>query len=241
MGLFGNLFKEKNCEVCGKELGVFGKVKLSEGYLCKDCSGLLSPFFQGRRSATVEQIREQLAYREENKAKVAAFNVTTTLDGGNKKVYLDEEKGQLIISGSRSWRDENPDVIDFAQVTGCSMEIDEDKSEVYREDADGKRQSYVPPRYEYEYDFDVKVYFNHPYFSEVSWQVNTNSIDDKRSLDYQEANKRAEALRDKLSNLHQENRAAAAPKQAVTCPHCLASTIPDAQGRCEYCGGSVLQ
>ena len=34
--------------------------------------------------------------------------------------------------------------------------------------------------------------------------------------------------------------AAAAPKTAVTCPHCGASTIPDENGRCEYCGGSVV-
>ena len=34
--------------------------------------------------------------------------------------------------------------------------------------------------------------------------------------------------------------AAAAPKTAVTCPHCNASTIPDENGRCEYCGGSML-
>lgn len=241
MGLFGNLFKEKNCEICGKELGLFGKAKLAEGYLCKDCSGQLSPFFQGRRSSTADQIREQLQYREANKAKVAAFNVTTTLDGGNKKVYLDEDKGQLIISGSSSWREDNPDVIDFAQVTGCTMEVDEDKTELKREDADGKEVSYVPPRYEFEYDFNVSVFFNHPYFNEVSWRVNTSTIEDKRSVDYQECQKRAETLRDKLSNLHQETRAAAAPKQAVTCPHCLASTIPDSQGRCEYCGGSVLQ
>ena len=33
--------------------------------------------------------------------------------------------------------------------------------------------------------------------------------------------------------------AAAAPKMAVTCPWCGATTMPDANGCCEYCGGSV--
>ena len=33
--------------------------------------------------------------------------------------------------------------------------------------------------------------------------------------------------------------AAAAPRQAVTCPWCGATTTPDASGCCEYCGGSV--
>ena len=32
---------------------------------------------------------------------------------------------------------------------------------------------------------------------------------------------------------------AAAPKMAVTCPYCGATTTPDATGCCEYCGGAV--
>lgn len=54
MALFGKLFEKKNCAICGKELGVFGKTKISEAYLCKDCSGKLSPYFHGYRTATVE-------------------------------------------------------------------------------------------------------------------------------------------------------------------------------------------
>ena len=33
--------------------------------------------------------------------------------------------------------------------------------------------------------------------------------------------------------------AASAPKQAVTCPFCGATTTPDASGCCEFCGGAV--
>ena len=33
--------------------------------------------------------------------------------------------------------------------------------------------------------------------------------------------------------------AANAPKQAVTCPFCGATTTPDASGCCEFCGGAV--
>ena len=36
MGLFGSLFGEKSCGVCGKELGLLGKRKLEDGYICKD-------------------------------------------------------------------------------------------------------------------------------------------------------------------------------------------------------------
>ena len=37
----------------------------------------------------------------------------------------------------------------------------------------------------------------------------------------------------------EEKAAADAPKAAVTCPYCGATTTPDASGCCEYCGGAV--
>ncbi len=50
-------------------------------------------------------------------------------------------------------------------------------------------------------------------------------------------------IRELLMNARQqvrdEARAAAAPKQAVTCPWCGATSIPNANGCCEYCGGSL--
>ena len=33
---------------------------------------------------------------------------------------------------------------------------------------------------------------------------------------------------------------AAAPKTAVSCPYCGATTTPDASGCCEYCGGALM-
>ena len=37
----------------------------------------------------------------------------------------------------------------------------------------------------------------------------------------------------------EEAAAAAAPKAAVTCPYCGATTTPDASGCCEFCGGAI--
>ena len=76
MALFGNLFEKKYCLICNKELGVFGKTKIAEGHICKECAGKLSPYFHGHRSATASDIADQLEYREANKARVAGFHVT---------------------------------------------------------------------------------------------------------------------------------------------------------------------
>ena len=67
MGLFGKIFEKKNCDICGAEIGLLGNRKLEDGNLCKECASKLSPFFSDRRRSTVEQIREQLDYREANK------------------------------------------------------------------------------------------------------------------------------------------------------------------------------
>lgn len=240
MALFGKLFEKKNCGICGKELGMFGKTKLADGYLCRDCDDRLSPFFTGRRSSTIEDIRTQLAYRERNAAELASFAPTTTIDGGGKKIYLDEAGGKLVLSGSSSWRGENPDIITLDQVTGCETEVRESKTEIKRKDSEGNEVSYDSPRYDIDYDIYVKVFFNHPYFSEVSWKTNRSRIEKRPSTEYREAEERAEAVRRALLGIHSSVRASAAPKTAVTCPNCLAVTIPDASGCCEYCGSSLV-
>ena len=73
MGLFGKMFEKKACSICGGEIGFLGNRKLEDGNLCKKCAAKLSPFFSDRRRSTVEQIREQLDYREANKQAVAVF------------------------------------------------------------------------------------------------------------------------------------------------------------------------
>ena len=95
MGLFGKLFDKKECSFCDNEIGLFGNRKLEDGNMCKECAKKLSPWFSDRRSSTVAQIEEQLAYREENKKAVEAFNVTLSL-GTDMKVLMDEDAGKFI-------------------------------------------------------------------------------------------------------------------------------------------------
>lgn len=67
MGLFDKFLEKKECGICGKELGLLGKTKLQDGYMCKDCARGLSPFFTRARESTVAQIEQQLAWREKNR------------------------------------------------------------------------------------------------------------------------------------------------------------------------------
>ena len=232
------LFDKKFCDVCGDKIGLLGNRKLEDGNLCKNCASLLSPFMTDRRRTTVSEIKEHLAYREANKSSVAAFNLTRTIGTGTK-VLLDEGARKFIVSASSRWQSENPDVIDFTQVTGCQTEIRESRTELMRDRKDGSKVSYDPPRYDIDYDFYVTININSPWFSDINFKVNGSRVEERTSVQYREADRMSREIKAALTGVQQDVRAAAAPKVAKNCPLCGASGIPDASGCCEYCGGAM--
>ena len=243
MGLFDKIFGKKECDICGGEIGLLGNRKLEDGNMCKECAAKLSPFFSERRESTVAEIKEQLAYREANKEVVAAFNPTRVVECDSFTLYFDEDKKQFIATRANNWRNANPDVISFAQVTGCEVEIEESKDEITFKNKEGEETSYNPPRYKFFYDFNLILHINHPYFNRLSIQVNDTQAETRGSAAYREELKKAEDLKAIFTKVHEEEREAiaqaAAPKTPVVCTACGATTIPDANGCCEYCGSPV--
>ena len=169
------LFDKKYCDICGEKIGLLGNRKLEDGNLCKDCAKKLSPWFSDRRRSTVEDIKGQLAYREENREKAAQFRTTRSF-GEDRKVLLDEEHRWFTVTRARDLAEANPDILDFDAITGCRMDIDESRTELTRKDADGKDVSYIPPRYEYSYDFFLVISVRHPYFDEMRFSLNSSSV-----------------------------------------------------------------
>ena len=179
MGFFSKLFEKKECAFCGGEIGLLGNRKLEDGNMCKACAKKLSPWFDDRRHSTVEQIGQQLAYREENRAKVTAFRVTRSF-GESKKLLIDEDAGVFMITAADTaseMAEENPDVIALSDVTGCTLDIDERNRELMQTDKDGKREPYVPAKIEYSYDFYICVTVNNPYFDDMKFRLNRNTLD----------------------------------------------------------------
>jgi RecJ-like exonuclease len=233
------LFDKKYCSICGEKIGLLGNRKLEDGNLCKNCAAKLSPWFSERRSSTVEQIRQQLEYREANKAKVAAFHVTRTL-GDRVKVLFDEDARKFMVTSASSLQNANPDVMDFSDVTGCSFKIDEDKEEIMRALPDGKKESYMPKRYEYDYDFYVTINVNNPYFNEIEFQLNDGSVDDKNSPEYRSYEDMCNEIKEVLLQMRRDVRdSVESQKKSVVCPFCGATTTPTANGTCEFCGGAL--
>ncbi len=270
MGFFDKLFEKKECAICGGEIGLLGNRKLQDGNMCKACASKLSPWFSDRRESTIAQIEEQLAYREANKQKVAAFHTTRTV-GDYTKLLLDEDNGVFMVTSARDFEKANPDVLAFSDVTGCELDIDESEDEITYKDKEGKAVSYTPPRYRYLYDFYLIINVRNPYFDDIRFKLNSSSVEinphegrpmggshpggmGRRNFgfgrvnpetdpDYRRYREMGEEAKELLMGARQQVRdeaaAAAAPKSAVTCPYCGATTTPDASGCCEYCGGAV--
>jgi hypothetical protein len=168
------LFDAKYCSICGEKISLMGNRKLEDGNMCKNCASKLSPFLSDRRHTTIDEIKQHLQYREENKQRVSQFNPTMTL-GNETKVYIDQNTGTFTVSSARNWRETNPDIINISQVSGVFTEAKENKKEIFRKDAEGHNVSYNPKRYEYSYEFETTINVNSPYFDEIKFDLTTYS------------------------------------------------------------------
>ncbi|MBQ9264451.1 MAG: DUF4428 domain-containing protein [Clostridia bacterium] len=175
------LFDKKYCDVCGERIRFLGNRKLEDGNLCKECEGKLSPWFSDRRRSTVQDIKDQLAYREKNKEKVSAFQASRTLGEGNL-LLIDDEKKQFIIRRSGQGMGDNPDVLSLDQVQSCEIEIDHSKIEEKTKNDEGKMVSYDPPRHTHSYRFYLNVLVNHPFFDDMRFRVNKNNVEIKTGV-----------------------------------------------------------
>ena len=200
------LFDKKYCDICGEKIGLLGNRKLEDGNLCKDCARKLSPFFSERRNSTVEDIKRQLAYRAENEKKLAGFAPSITFDG-SKKVYIDPIGERFIVTGASNWRSSNPDLIAFSQVLGVDTDIRENKEEIFYEDSEGNEKSYVPPRYACDYEFNVTIRVDSPWFDEIELELSDGNRPDSPYTDlYRQYEQRMHELADILMRRDNRNR-----------------------------------
>ena len=197
MGLFNKLFDKKECAICGGEIGLMGNRKLADGNLCKNCAGKLSPFMTDRRTSTVEEIRRHLAYREENARALNGFHPNRIL-GTRTKVYLEEGSGRFVVSSRSSWRDANPDIVNVSQVMACDVNVHESRHEEFTKDAEGKRVSFNPPRYKYEYRFDATIKVDSPGFDEIEFELTDERPNNRYTDLYRSYESMAEDLRRSL-------------------------------------------
>ena len=178
MGFFGKLFEKKECSICGGEIGLLGNRKLEDGNCCKECAAKLSPWFDDRRHSTVDQIKQQLAYREENEAALSGFRPTLAF-GEDYTLRAELENGvpsRFVIERCDGYREENADLVSFRDVTSFNIDIQEDRDELKFTNSQGEEVSYNPPRYAYSYDFYGEITVNHPYLDDMRFRINRETL-----------------------------------------------------------------
>ena len=190
------LFDKKFCDICGEKIGMLGNRKLEDGNCCKDCAKKLSPWMTERRKSTIADIKAHLAYREENRGKLSQFNPQSIV-GENWKVMVDPNMGAFIVTRSNNYRADNPDIVLLSQVVSCEVDRQEHRSEVYEQRPDGSKRSYSPPRYDYSYDFEMRIHVNSPWFNEMEFKLNPGTIKDR----YDPAYRQYEAEGDQIRNM----------------------------------------
>ncbi len=186
MGFFDKLFKKKICDICGGEIGLLGNKKLEDGDCCKKCASKLSPWFNERRHSTVEQIKAQLAYRQQNEAALDSFKPIKVI-GENYKMYVEydgQNPSRFLVTRLHTIREGNPDIVPFANVTNCEVDIRDSRTEEKEKNDAGEYVSYNPPRYCFRYDFYIKLTIRDiPWFDDMCFKVNDSTVEIISELD----------------------------------------------------------
>lgn len=180
MGLFS-----KNCAICGGSGGALSSKKIADGHICSNCISKLSPWFDDYKKSSSEDIRRQMACREENRRLLDDFEVTKAW--GIKKyadamqfVY-DAGKRQFVVcegpaDKTEDFADRNPDIISFDQVRDVWLEVDE-----YWTEGNGEfetkpfNQNLTQDQYKevyWRYDFYLGITTDHPYATEIRYKMN---------------------------------------------------------------------
>jgi len=173
------LFERKTCNRCGKELGlIFGKIKIADGYLCKDCNSLLSPYLSNKSKLTLSEIEEHIEYRQQNQIELASFTATTIV-GIDEKVYIDDNQGKFVISSGKDFISKNADVFSRTDIASCDLVVDEDREEIYQKDKEGNNVPFDPPRFDTLLTYKIEMALKHKWIKSLTIKVNKEPINTK--------------------------------------------------------------
>jgi hypothetical protein len=78
----------------------------------------------------------------------------------------------------------NPDIVPFANVMNCEVDIRDSRTEEKRKNESGESVSYDPPRYKFRYDFYIKLTIRDiPWFDDMRFKVNNRTVEIISELD----------------------------------------------------------
>lgn len=182
------LFKKDDCCLCGGKTGLLDK-KCMDGKVCKDCTKKLSVWFEDYKTTDKLHLMGQIGERKiyVDMARAYPFNKIygefgVILISEEQKVFVafpDTSKGlfgsQRTVRSMEDVIDLGPDIVEFRQVEDFELDITETSREEKRV-ANGKEESYDPPRILYMETFTLRLKLRHPYIKTMSIQLNDGAV-----------------------------------------------------------------
>lgn len=179
------------------------------------------------------------------------FVLAASVSGANLATELCcQQQVYLILMDMQTENRENGLILNYSQLTGSHLDIDEGRRELRRTDKDGKQVSYDPPRYEYSYNFDFTITVDTPYFDEMSFRLNprpiileseapsvfslVRSIDPSYNIEYRRYIQLADEMRAAVDQARAVSHAAPTANRVQNIPTPAASV----EWICPACGGS---
>ena len=179
------------------------------------------------------------------------FVLAASVSGANLATELCcQQQVYLILMDVQTENRENGLILNYSQLTGSHLDIDEGRRELRRTDKDGKQVSYDPPRYEYSYNFDFTITVDTPYFDEMSFRLNprpiileseapsvfslVRSIDPSYNIEYRRYIQLADEMRAAVDHACAVSHAAPTANRVQNIPTPAASV----EWICPACGGS---
>ena len=168
MSILGLIFagskrKRDKCAICGAELGLLNKVKLSDGLICTYCYNKKSKIISvnpGR--ITVESFRKHLEDREKNKETIVKYNFSKEISGNNA-ILIDVENRAFIFKKQKYFSpfgndySDNPDVFFIRNITKIVPRIQEDETEITYTDSNDNYNCFKPSVYSITYSFVIDI------------------------------------------------------------------------------------
>lgn len=109
MGLFGG---KETCSICDEKVGML-KIKLKDGIICSNCTKLCSPEMTSWTSKSLNEIKEHLLDRKENKLRLSAFNET---DNAGLYLKIDDNNKTWIVPMKKNYVERNVTVFKFDEI-----------------------------------------------------------------------------------------------------------------------------
>lgn len=87
------LFSKESCALCGNKAGAMNRTKFgNEQFLCATCAQKISVDNALLNNMTVEDLKEHLAYRQENENLFNNFKKSRTLKAGKHEICISDEQ-----------------------------------------------------------------------------------------------------------------------------------------------------